>query len=85
VDLRLRAESLEAWTEPLALVLGQQSAQECVWHGGEEHVLLGGFAPGSVPPGWTVLGEAEEPSGSAARLWLDDDLAPLGGWDHFGG
>jgi thiamine-monophosphate kinase len=86
VQMRLWSSALSAFVEPVARVLGAESAKQSVWHGGEEHVLLGTFSPESVPPGWTELGQvsaADQRTEQPGQVWLDDALAPAGGWDHF--
>lgn len=87
VGIRLRSSQLEPSVQAAAPVLGRPRAQSCVLHGGEEHVLLGTFAPKSSPRGWTVLGTVVEgeDGGEKTEVWLDDAIASVGGWDHFGG
>lgn len=49
--------------------------------GGEDHELLGSFAAGTVPPGWTTIGEVRDGSG----VWVDGrTVHDLRGWQSFG-
>ena len=50
--------------------------------GGEDHELLGAFAPGDVPVGWTAIGTVREASDAAATV---DGAATDGlqGWQSF--
>lgn len=85
VRIDLSAAGIAHSTRDVAPVLGAERARECVLHGGEEHVLLGSFAAGDIPPGWTPLGVVAEPGDRPPGVYLDGDPAPRGGWDHFGG
>ncbi|MDY6809126.1 thiamine-phosphate kinase [Gordonia mangrovi] len=49
--------------------------------GGEDHELLGSFAAGSVPPGWTTIGEVHD----GTAVWVDGrTVQDLQGWQSFG-
>lgn len=49
--------------------------------GGEDHELLAAFAPDTVPPGWTVIGEVVAGRGVSVDGAPADDLH---GWQSFG-
>jgi len=83
VHIRLQSSLVAPHLNAVARVLGLESAWECVFHGGEEHVLLGSFAPASVPPGWTVVGGGRAVDDGDPQVWLDGAVASPGGWDHF--
>ncbi|YAL82389.1 thiamine-phosphate kinase [Dermacoccaceae bacterium W4C1] len=81
VALHLDGAELAHDLERVAAVLGQETARDCVFGGGEEHSLLATF-PGALPgPAWRAIGEVRAGTG----VWLDGKPAPTGGWDHFGG
>lgn len=68
----LQAVGAALGVDPLSLVLG----------GGDDHALLATFDPGSVPAGWTVVGEAS--AGEPGLVTVDG--APYDGptgWTHF--
>ena len=50
--------------------------------GGEDHELLGAFAPGDVPPGWTVIGHVTAADPGAA-LVDGTAVGALRGWQSF--
>lgn len=57
-------------------------ADEWALAGGEDHELLAAFAPGTVPPGWTQIGQV---SPGPARVVVDGQETPgLRGWQSFG-
>ncbi|MBA2695525.1 MAG: thiamine-phosphate kinase [Ornithinimicrobium sp.] len=86
VRIELDADALTALAEPLAQVLGAQSALDCVLSGGEEHVLLATMEAGAVPPGWTTIGTVTAAQGGPGPgVWWRGEQATGGGWDHFGG
>ena len=49
--------------------------------GGEDHELLGAFAAGTVPPGWTTIGEVRDGTGVRVDGRAVQDLR---GWQSFG-
>jgi thiamine-monophosphate kinase len=66
----LQAVAAATGSDPMALVLG----------GGEDHPLLATFEPGSVPDGWTVVGEVREGEGVTVDGAEYDGPT---GWVHF--
>lgn len=75
---------------PLTTALGPAEAMRQVLAGGEEHSLVGCFAPDAVPEdadlGWRVIGHviaAEHET--AGRVTVNGEVPEVQGWDHFHG
>ncbi len=92
VRIDLDPSAVAALAAPIAEVLGEETAVQCVLAGGEEHVLLATFDPSAVPDGWTTLGEVSavgealaHASGDTPGMWWRGEPLTGGGWDHFGG
>lgn len=91
VRLTLDAHAIGALADRLTPAVDKREAVHQVLSGGEEHELLATFSsPGSVPPGWVVIGRVHDVGQGESEgpgVWLDGRrLDPaIGGWDHFGG
>jgi thiamine-monophosphate kinase len=83
VVLDLSRQALVPFIEPLDLVAEALGAVASSWvvSGGEDHGLLATFAPGSVPPSFTVIGQVR--SGGPAVLLDGHQPSTTLGWDHF--
>ena len=68
-------------TAAVAGLLGIDLAQ-WVMAGGEDHVLLGAFAPADVPAGWVVIGEVSD--GPPIALVDHQPATEFAGWQSFG-
>ncbi len=66
----LQAVAAATGSDPMALILG----------GGEDHPLLATFDAGSVPAGWTVIGDVGEGEGVTVDGAAYDGPA---GWTHY--
>ncbi len=88
VVVDLDEAALRPYADRLARAAGALGADPWDWvlGGGEDHGLLAAFAPGTAPPGFTVLGRTLA-LGDAGPSVLLDGRAPTSapGWDHFGG
>lgn len=72
----------DALTGPASALDGDPWAW--VLHGGEEHAMLATFAPGTVPPGFRVIGAIRENADATAPRVLRDGKPVRGeGFDHF--
>ncbi|WP_148614460.1 thiamine-phosphate kinase [Nocardioides rubriscoriae] len=71
----LRAVGAALGSDPLALVLG----------GGDDHALLATFPPGSLPEGWTAVGEVRAAAaGEPGSVTVDGATYDgVTGWTHF--
>ncbi|WP_059035001.1 thiamine-phosphate kinase [Gordonia desulfuricans] len=81
VDVRADAVPRPAAVTRTAALLGAD-IRRWVLTGGEDHQLLGSFAPGAVPAGWTAIGTVE--AGPAAVVVDGEPLTELHGWQAFG-
>ncbi len=84
VDIEFDETAIHDLAAAFVPALGREVALECVFGGGEEHVLLGTFEEGAVPAGWSTLGVVSPRSEQAAHVWWAGEPAPGPGWDHFG-
>lgn len=83
VRIELSGQALAAQAAgALVEALGEADALRQVLSGGEEHSLAATFPPGSVPPGWAIIGTCV--AGEAAVL-VDGTAPTVTGWDHFRG
>lgn len=84
IDLRADAFDVDEAQKTVAAAIGGGDPLTYILTGGEDHALLATFAPGTVPAGWTVVGEVTD--GAAAVTvdgaeWDLEEGAP--GWRHF--
>ncbi len=87
VAIAIETDNLEAGDpqKTVAAAIGGADPLTFILRGGDDHALLATFDPGSVPPGWHMIGGVAEADGSPGVLvdgqpWADDP-----GWTHFGG
>lgn len=92
IDLDSAAFDVNEAQKTVAAAIGGGDPLTYILTGGEDHALLGTFPPGTVPPGWTVIGrvlpsvepELVEPVETLVTVdgapWAGSD-AP--GWRHF--
>ena len=84
IDLVLDALQREVQDSPIAEAFPLDEGVEHVLGGGEEHSLVGCFAPSDLPTGWRAIGRVG-PSGGEGGVTLDGAALAIRGWDHFGG
>ena len=84
IDLVLDALQREVQESPIAEAFPLDEGVEHVLGGGEEHSLVGCFAPSDLPTGWRAIGRVG-PSGGEGGVTLDGAALAIRGWDHFGG
>ncbi|MDO5535109.1 MAG: thiamine-phosphate kinase [Propionibacteriaceae bacterium] len=82
IDLDASALDVDEAQKTVAAAIGGGDPLHYILTGGDDHALVGTFAPSDVPTGWTVIGAVQDGEASVTvdgAAWS----AEAGGWRHF--
>lgn len=86
IDLNSASLDVDEAQKTVAAAIGGGDPLNYILTGGDDHALLGTFAEGDVPDGWTVIGHVRAPEPDAVASVTVDGVAwsdGAGGWRHF--